>query len=157
MEGGLGPFNELEGVADLKPHCQEEVKGHCDQDGRLTRSDFLAGLKDAKRKRLTPANGPGGCDPIQEEARTVAMGTTCPEDDEVSIGSFGVLRNMAWWDGVEYTDLDKWVPTICKPPKSARHALATIRGAICEAILQARSGGNALDEQRAWKALSFLG
>ena len=63
---------------------------------------------------------------------------------------------MAWWDTVEYDELEHWVPTLGRTPRDVHHGLAIFRGTVCREIRRAREAGDAAAESRACKLLTFM-
>ena len=85
IEGGLGPIEEVADSDKLQPDAKEAFRQHCDIEGRRTRSEYMADIRQAKRARTDQA------------ASTTARGT--PQDDEWSYcGSVHVAR---WLESVE--------------------------------------------------------
>ena len=59
VEGGLGPYSEVQGTAALDPPHQDALRAVCDQHGKPTRAQFVADVRRAKRVRSEGEFGQG--------------------------------------------------------------------------------------------------
>ena len=95
VEGGLGPLGDLAGLGTLEPGDQDVLRGFCDQPGKVSRAQYVADRRAAKRVRL---EGTGSVQDAQHpllEADT-GEGPDLPEDAGEGGGLGTTLRNMAW-------------------------------------------------------------
>ena len=154
VEGGLGPFTDVEGSEGLPAEKQDELRPFCDLPGRVSRAQYVADVRQAKRSRLSSESQSA---PVVEDLVDDAD-DPLPEDDVDGNGvpSEPTLKNMSWWDGVSYNSLERWVPTVGKVPADVHHGLALLRGAVCRDMRLAREGGDVDGERRAGKLLTFL-
>ena len=155
VEGGLGPFSEVEGAGSLEPADQDTLRAFCDQPGGVTRAEYVSDVRHAKRLR-TEGLDPGAegghplLDPDSGEAAEL------PEEWEEQRASSQELRNLAWWDGVSYDSLADSVPTVGTVPKDLLHNLGLLRGAVCAELRTAWRSQDLQALSRAEKLLTFL-
>ena len=163
MEGGLGPFNEVQGVGSLDPSDQDALRTFCDQPGKPTRAQFVADVRRAKRVRFggefgqassaEGARGSAGGAQVHQPGQAQAQGVPQPSPfadseevpdlpEDAADNSGGEPRNLAWWDHVSYSSLQEWVPTLGRVPRDTLHELALLRGACCRAVVAAQAAGD---------------
>ena len=100
MEGGLGPFDKVEGHGSLQSEELEQLQAFCDRPGQLSRAQYvkdIRGMKRARRESTEPQ--------VSASAREAFLGTDAGESpdlpEDVPEGTPSAeLRNMAWWDSV---------------------------------------------------------
>ena len=108
------PFTDVEGSDQLPAGKQDELRPYCDLPGRVSRAQYVADVRQAKRARLSTEVESA---PVVEDLVDDAD-DPLPEDDVDGNGvpSEPTLKNMSWWDGVSYNSLERWVPTVGKVP-----------------------------------------
>ena len=116
------------------------VEAFCDKDG-VTRAEFI----ESKRRRVAEEGGPrqalGGDSPsgLQYDAEEEW------DDDR--------LRNMGWWDHVEYaTGMQEFVPTISSVPPNVVIAVAEAK----RAVVLASKDMESIQAARSLKLLFFM-
>ena len=155
VEGGLGPYEQVQGTATLTPAQEDETRDCCDRPGRPSREQYLEDVRRAKRARADP----------EQQRQAAAMGVPLlhpddgapgrpPEEEEETDRQ--QPRNLAWWDEVSYDDMKDFVATVTDVPREVAAALAQLRGQVAAAILQALERGDALAQQRAEKLFTFF-
>ena len=107
VEGGLGPFDKVEGRGSLQSEEVEQLQAFCDQPGKLSRAEYvkdIRGIKRARRENTEPQ--------VSASAREAFLGTDAGESpdlpEDVPQGTPSAeLRNMAWWDSVSCSALEQ--------------------------------------------------
>ena len=155
VEGGLGPYSEVEGAGSLEPVDQDELRGFCDQPGNVSRAVYVQDMRQAKRVRTEGADpGLEAQHPLLD--RDSGDGPELPEDFGEQGAPSQELRNLAWWDGVSYTSLEDWVPTVGRVPRDTLHSLGLLRGVVCTELRAAWQSGDLQALSRAEKLLTYL-
>ena len=54
IEGGLGPYEQVQGTAALTPAQDDETRDCCDRPGRPTRAEYVEDVRRAKRAKVDP-------------------------------------------------------------------------------------------------------
>ena len=123
----------------------------------------MADVKHAKKARLdgSQAPGPAGEAFVEEDIddllnEQIRDGETQDQASQADSPIGAELRNMAWWDGVGYSELKSWIPTLGRVPKDVHHGLALLRGAVCREMRETKERGDTSGEARAGKLLTYL-
>ncbi|CAK0819717.1 unnamed protein product, partial [Prorocentrum cordatum] len=127
VEGGLGPYDQVQGTGALSPEQQNAARGLCDRPGQPTRAEYVADHGRAKRARTDP-----------DTARQAALlgvpllekddGALGPEPEGPSSSMPPQPANLERWDSIDYAALEQDVPTILQAPTNVSAALAQLRG-----------------------------
>ena len=144
VEGGRGPLGSVAGIDALSPEQRERAKEFCDDDvGGRRRADYVEHAAQAKRRRAGRVQG----DPPPELE---------PPELDGDEDSSEKLKNLCWWNTVQWGDLKRWVPTMATVPNSTHHAVARLKRAVLLERQESKNLGDDLRCSRAWKILTFL-
>ena len=131
--GRVGPTCRYRNLQSLSAEQQDLVRAHSDQPGGISRESFVADVRQAKKARLdgSQAPGPAGEAFVEEDIddllkEQIRHGETQDQASQADSPIDAKLRNMAWWDGLGYSELKSWVPTLGRVPKDVHHGLALL-------------------------------
>lgn len=156
IEGGLGPFDNVQGAAVLTPEEHTFLREHCDQQGRPTRSDYVEDVRQAKRVCTSPPAPNEALERVHTPLDdSDGLTGELPEDMPLDACS-DKLNNLAWWDKVSYEALEHDVHTIGKVPANVNRSLALLRGVAGQALLTAREAGDQAAIARPGKLLTYF-
>ena len=145
VEGGLGPSDTVAGLEELSTEQRERAIAFCDDDARgRRRADYVEHAAKAKRRKA-------GCRVQEDPPPELDPPELAGGDDNSE-----VLKNLCWWNTVQWGDLRRWVPTMASVPSSTHHAVARLKRAVLLERLDARDQGEETRCARAWKIITFL-
>ena len=140
VSGGLGPAQDVQGLAELPERQRVAIQAFCDREG-ATKADFL----EAKRRKVQEEGG--ARQPLGGQAPSGLVYNLEEDWDDER------LRNLEWWDAVEYQrDIREYVPTIGSVPPTMVVGVAEAR----RAVLEVARAVDTVEGARALKLLFFL-
>ena len=140
VSGGLGPAQNVQGLAGLPGVQRGAVEAFCDREG-ATKAEFL----EAKRRKIREEGGAQ-----QPLGGQIPSGLICNLEEDWDDGR---LRNMEWWDFIEYgAAMGEFVPTIGSVPCTIVMGVAEAR----QTVLEVARAVDTNEGARALKLLFFL-